>query len=178
MLKILAASFVMASSAQAQEVITQEPFRPEPEIFDNIGLHQITNSWNIRESDTDAASVRKELEQSGFDIDPQTPWLGYPTSFSLFSSSTGPGQVSYLVVPNDINIPPTTYSPSIASIGGATAVEAGFTADKIIENLKESIRLVCDMGAVPQTITGEANAVVIQFSATWEGDAICASVSR
>ena len=42
----------------------------EPQLLHKFASLQTTNSWKIKESDTDANSVRKELAQSGYDIYP------------------------------------------------------------------------------------------------------------
>ncbi len=103
MLRILAFALIVATGAHAQEVITG-PLRLDDGIALLKDLPQVENQWSEREIVADADEVRRKLEGFGYDIDPQSEWLNSPDSFTLYSNSIGPGQISYLVMPNRFSV--------------------------------------------------------------------------
>ena len=167
MLRILALSMITATGAHAQEVITG-PLRLDDGIAINKDLSQVESQWSDKEIVADADEVRKKLEGFGYDIDPQAEWLDSSDSFTLYSHPVGPGQVSYLVMPNSAGIRPVTYSPFTGAVGAQVA-QVGLTED-ILDAVKAYF---CRMNPVPETVTGVIDLRVGQFSAAWRGEDIC-----
>lgn len=167
MLRILAFAMIVATGAHAQEVITG-PLRLDDGVALFKDLPQVENQWSEKEIVEDADEVRRKLEGFGYDIDPQSEWLNSLDSFTLYSNSIGPGQISYLVMPNSADIPPITYSPFTGG-AGAQVAQVGFT-----ENILDAVKAYfCKMDPVPETVTGVINIQVGQFSVAWSGEDIC-----
>lgn len=174
--RILALSTIAATGANAQEVISGPTRLDDGLAVYGNDLLQVENRWADRETLADAGEVRQKLEGFGYDIDPEAEWLDASASFTLYSSFIGPGQVGYLVVPDDPNVSPLTYLPS-NHITSHTVEKTGLGEDlvgTVLEKMKSSIASVCKMGVQPETITGSANAGLLQIAATWRGDDICA----
>lgn len=183
MLRILALSFAVATSADAQMVIT-EPFQLEDDFSKLEEKAQVMNRWTERHAGVDAEKVRRTLEESGFTVDFDAPWLNSADDFTIYSSTSGPGQVGYLVVPNSSDAAPVTFAPALTGYAGEIKTELYNTAwtseigDRILAGMKSSITSVCGMGAEPESITGQASAGFIQVAATWRGSAICEAAGR
>jgi hypothetical protein len=137
---------------------------------------QAENHWTKQEAKASARMVVNTLGDAGYVVGNDSGWLNSAETFTLFSSTSGPGLVGYLVVPNSSDAAPVTYLPFSSGVSGDSFMPVNWASnlrDRVIEALKSSIASVCQMGAEPKTITGQASIGVVQVAATWEGDDIC-----
>lgn len=182
MLRMAVGFVVLATAVQAQEFAPSDLRKNAQSLYETVEMTDgfLEYRWEQQERNTDAQTVVNTLQYSGYPVDLKADWLQGVDGYSLYSSTTGPGQVGYLILPNGSDAAPVTFMP-LPFATNANLIAAGYSADeireRIVEGTRQSIASICKIGVQPQTITGKASAGgIVEIEATWLGSAICDAV--
>lgn len=184
MIRLTTALLLVASAARAQDFETAVTADMFVSMKEAAAAQGVEFNWSIQEPSADQEKVLGILKGSGYMVDPGAEWLSSAKDFSLYSWAAAPGEVGYLVLPKATGAEPVTYAPlkfKIDKPDSTNMVAAGYTADeiasRILDGMRKSIVMVCQIGAQPETITGKASAAgIVEIEATWRGSEICDAV--